>query len=176
MLLDPMSNAGPSDYRDNCNLSDDELEHFTITLANIDERKEKLPYQIPALPGTSYMKHILEGPPVLCFNLFRMYPSTFNALCALLRTSGYIDEKKNKSVSLEESVAIFLYVVGHRNTQRGAADRFPHSTHTINTHFKIVMRALARLAPTIIRLSNGNDTPIEIENNPQFYPWFKVKF
>jgi len=66
--------------------------------------------------------------------------------------------------------------VGHRNTQRGAADRFPHSTHTINSHFKIVLRALANLGPTIIRLSNENDTPFEIENNSQFFPWFKVNF
>ena len=70
MLLDPMSNAGPSDYDENSSSSDDELKHFTIILANIVEQKERLPYQIPALPGTAYMKHILEGPPVLCFNLF----------------------------------------------------------------------------------------------------------
>ncbi|KAF5950539.1 hypothetical protein HYC85_012532 [Camellia sinensis] len=40
-------------------------------------------------------------------------------------------------------------------------------------HFKIMMRALCRLAVLIIRPPDPNVIPLEIRNNPKHYPWFK---
>jgi hypothetical protein len=45
--------------------------------------------------------------------------------------------RSTKYLDVEESVAIFLMIIGHSQGQRVASDRFQHSTETINRHLKM---------------------------------------
>jgi hypothetical protein len=97
-----------------------------------------------------YITCMLKGNPTSCKEMFRMKPPQFKTLCTelmerqLMRSTRYLD--------VEESVAIFLMIIGHSHGQRVASDRFQHFTETINRHFKTVLGAVGRLAKIYIRV------------------------
>ncbi|KAL7194317.1 hypothetical protein ACSBR1_034683 [Camellia fascicularis] len=53
----------------------------------------------------------------------------------------------NMRLSLEESLAMFLFICGQSSCTRNAGDRFQHSNETIHRHFVLMMQALGNLAP-----------------------------
>jgi hypothetical protein len=73
-----------------------------------------------------YITYMLNGHPVPCFQMFRMEPPDFIALCFELRECQLI--KSIRNLDVEENVAIFLLLTRHCQGQRMAADRFQHST------------------------------------------------
>jgi protein involved in sex pheromone biosynthesis len=97
-----------------------------------------------------YITCMLNGNPTPCKEMFRMEPPQFITLCTklmerqIMRSTRYLD--------VEESVAIFLMIIGHSHGQRVASDRFQHFTETINRHFKTVLGAVGRLAKIYIRV------------------------
>ncbi|CAL5362231.1 unnamed protein product [Camellia sinensis] len=122
--------------------------------------------------GEMYTQHLLNGHPRTIREVLRMDAPTFRSLCDELKRREFVKVDKNR-LSIEQSLAILLYVCGHSERHRLAADRFQHSTETIHRHFKIMIRALCRLAVLIIRPLDLNVIPPEIRNNPKRYPWFK---
>ncbi|GLT54419.1 hypothetical protein SLA2020_276190 [Shorea laevis] len=69
-------------------------------------------------------------------------------------------------IMVEESLAFFYLIAGHRQGLRVAANRFQHSTETISRHFKKVMRALCSLSKTIIRPTHIGGVHLYIASNP----------
>jgi hypothetical protein len=82
--------------------------------------------------------------------------------------------RSTRNVEVEESVAIFLVVIGHSQGQRVASDRFQHSTETINRHIKTVLGAVGRLARIYIRVRHRTGVHSHVSGDPKYYPWFKV--
>ncbi|CAL5384396.1 unnamed protein product [Camellia sinensis] len=111
----------------------------------------KQPQRTCPYTGEMYTQHLLNGHPRTIREVLRMDAPTFRSLCDELKRREFIKVDKN----------------------RLAADRFQHSTETIHRHFKIMMRALCRLAVLIIRPPDPNVIPPEIRNNQKHYPWFK---
>lgn len=132
----------------------------------------KQPQRTCPYTGEMYTQHLLNGHPHTIREVLRMDAPTFRSLCDELKRREFIKVDKNR-LSIEQSLAIFLYICGHSERHRLAADRFQHSTETIHRHFKIMMRALCRLAVLIIRPPDPNVIPPEIRNNRKHYPWFK---
>jgi hypothetical protein len=77
-------------------------------------------------------------------------------------------------MSVEETLAIFCLIVGHRQGMRVAADWFQHSTGIICRHFKRVIRAFCNLGKTIIGPGHVGDVHPYIKNNPKYFAWFQV--
>jgi hypothetical protein len=100
------------------------------------------------LTGDAFIQEVLVGHQGTCYELFRMQRDTFLSLTNTLRAS-YLEDTQH--VRVEEALAIFCLIVGHRQGQRVAADRFQHSTETICRHVKRVMRALCNLGKSLIR-------------------------
>ncbi|GMQ10665.1 hypothetical protein CsSME_00053581 [Camellia sinensis var. sinensis] len=115
----------------------------------------KQPQRTCLYTGEMYAQHLLNGHPRTIREVLRMDAPTFRSLCDELKRREFIKVDKNNE------------------RHRLAADRFQHSTETIHRHFKIVMRALCRLAVLIIRPPDPNVVPPEIRNNPKRYPWLK---
>ncbi|CAL5435353.1 unnamed protein product [Camellia sinensis] len=115
----------------------------------------KQPQQTCPYTGEMYTQHLLNGHPRTIREVLRMDAPTFRSLCDELKRCEFIKVDKNSE------------------RHRLAADRFQHSTKTIHRHFKIMMRALCRLAVLIIRPPDPNVIPPEIRNNRKHYPWFK---
>jgi hypothetical protein len=82
--------------------------------------------------------------------------------------------RSTKYLDVEESVAIFLMIIGHSQGQRVASDRFQHSTETINRHLKMVPGAVGRLAIIYIKVQHRTVVHSHVSGDPKYYPWFKV--
>jgi hypothetical protein len=95
---------------------DDELSMILVVL-DISEDNENTKMSARNLPlrGAMYITCMLNGNPTLCKEMFRMEPPEFIALCSelrecqLMRSARYLD--------VEESVAIFLMIIGHSQGQ-----------------------------------------------------------
>ncbi|XP_059436125.1 protein ALP1-like [Corylus avellana] len=155
---------------------DDWFEEMFLNLLHIealcDEENEvdRIPQRTSALTGAAFVHEVLHGHPGTCYELFRMKRDTFISLADVLR-ANYIQD--TRTVSVEESLAIFCLIVGHRQGMRVAADRFQHSTETISRNFMCVMRALCNLGKSIIRPRNVDGVHPYIQENPKYYPWFQ---
>ncbi|CAL5333481.1 unnamed protein product [Camellia sinensis] len=79
----------------------------------------------------------------------------------------------NMRLSLEESLAMLLFICGQSSGTRNAGDRFQHSHETTHHHFVLMMRALRNLAPFVIQPPNMDVTHHKIRNDRQYWPWFK---
>ncbi|CAN0919914.1 hypothetical protein LINGRAPRIM_LOCUS2817, partial [Linum grandiflorum] len=69
--------------------------------------------------------------------------------------------------------AIFLTVISHSNSARVNAELFQHSTATISKYTCIVLKAVNKLAKTVIVPPKFDVVPHQILQNPKFYPYFK---
>ena len=69
------------------------------------------------------IEEILNGNDSFCFEMFRVHISIFRYLCYTLRLHRLIVEDEG-DVSLEESVAMFFFIMGHNTRQRVVGDRF----------------------------------------------------
>jgi len=95
-----------------------------------DQIKIKVPKNISILTGRVYVQELLCGHPVTFFELMRMRKDVFLLLCDKLKQTGLED---TKYMGIEEMVSIFMYIVGHKTTQRLAENRLQRSKATINT-------------------------------------------
>lgn len=100
------------------------------------DRIERVPQRTSALDGYDFIHKVLTGHPSTSYELFRMKREAFTSLCTTLR-ARYLED--SCEIRMEELLAIFYLIAGHRQRMRVAADWFQHSTETICRHFKRVM-------------------------------------
>ncbi|OAV99889.1 hypothetical protein PTTG_25090 [Puccinia triticina 1-1 BBBD Race 1] len=125
---------------------------LVIILAKMNRlRRKALPYNDLPFSGANYTAAIWGGNPRRCVSVFRIPASTF--LFISKRLLELEVEPISNRLMIEEQLAIFLYIVGHNNTNRQAQDRFQHSGETISS-------------PPV------NRTHGHIKSNPKFSPFF----
>ena len=73
--------------------------------------------------GRDYVAEVRDGNPTNFHDMFRMTLDLFYHLIDELKHDGYLKEGKGR-VNVQESVAIFLYIVSHNTRMRPTADRF----------------------------------------------------
>ena len=148
--------------------------YFRSSMEYVDKHYFKQPQRISILSGRAYIEEILNGHDATCYDLFRVHIPVFRHLCYTLRLHRLIVEDEG-DVSLEESVAMFLYIVGHNTRQRVVGDRFQHSLETIHRRFRIVLRSIHALGAILIKPDqNYNGLPAELRTNNKYFPWFEV--
>ena len=120
------------------------------------------------------MAEVRDGNPTNCHDMFRMTLNLFYHQVDELKYYGYLKEGKGR-VDVQETVAIFLYIVGHNTWMRLVANRFQHSTETMDRKFRKVLRAvhtydqhLIKPDPNVVGLSK------HLQGNNKYYPWFEV--
>ena len=165
-------NMDPNDLDDDDDLLD--LETLNV-LGGVNENVpiERMPQHNAPFTGHMYTQFLLNGHPSNMRELLRVDVHCFRALVDELISRGVVDVGIMR-MSVEESLAIFLFIVGQSGGHRLAADRFQHSTETINRHFKMIMRGLGNLAPFIITPLDMSVTPPQILLDNRFNPWFEV--
>ena len=102
-----------------------------------------------------------------------MEKHVFLRLCYTLESLDLLHE--DRYVGVQESVAIFLFIVSHNIRVRVAIERFQQSKDTIHRQFKHVLRALCEFSQHIIRAHIRGATP-EIASNPKYFPYFEVSY
>uniref|UniRef100_A0A803N8W4 Transposase n=1 Tax=Chenopodium quinoa TaxID=63459 RepID=A0A803N8W4_CHEQI len=105
-----------------------------------------------------------------CLGQIRMRPAPFYSLCNILVERGLLRESVRMSV--KEQVIIFLHLLGHNVRFRVIGGRFFRSTWTVHYYFHIVLQAILRLYPEVVKPPTTSIQP-EIQNNPRFFPWFE---
>jgi hypothetical protein len=86
------------------------------------------PYHTSALTGQAWVEELLRGHPQRIYNELGVHLHVFVALMITLRGLGYGD---SKYVSLEEQLAIFLYICRTGLTCRHVGERFQRSNETV---------------------------------------------
>ena len=79
------------------------------------------------------LNSLIKDSDIGCINELRMNMSTFNVLCEMLRDIG--DSRETKKMSLNETVAIFLYILAHHKKNRTIGNYFVRSGETISRQF-----------------------------------------
>ncbi len=90
---------------------------------------ENIPYHTSALSGHGWVMELLNGHPDRIKNELGMRKHVFHALVAALRASGLQD---SRHISLNEKVAIFLYMSVTGLRIRAVGERFQHANETIS--------------------------------------------
>ncbi|KAH7845955.1 hypothetical protein Vadar_007940 [Vaccinium darrowii] len=122
--------------------------------------------------GEAYTNFLLNGNPHTMADLLRVDSFTFVSLVGLIVERGHIDWNR-KRLSVEVSLAMFLYICSLNHRMRTTADRFQCSTDTVHLHFKYMVRALCNVAPLVIHTPDMNEVPAKIVNDRRFNPWFE---
>lgn len=156
---------------------DDEIDEWKLyRIVQARKKIVKEPCRTSALTGEDYLVELIGGHSDRILDNCRITLDTFRRLCNVLREGHYIEEHHQRQVSIEESLAMFLTLTGTDGRIRVLAERFQHSTETIDRNVNCVVEALVRFAPNIIAPRNEQVIHPRIRNNPKFYPWFKVFF
>ncbi|KAK3173946.1 hypothetical protein Dsin_032816 [Dipteronia sinensis] len=97
----------------------------------------------------------------------------FLNLCQTLEQSQLLEDDRH--VTVIEAVGMCLYILSHGAVMRVVVERFQQSKDTVYRQFKSVLKGLCGLTPNIIleRTRGQHPPPLEIRNNPKFYPYFK---
>nr|XP_017250299.1 PREDICTED: uncharacterized protein LOC108220916 isoform X3 [Daucus carota subsp. sativus] len=89
------------------------------------------------------LNSLIKDSDIGCINELRMNRSTVNVLCEMLRDIG--DLRETKKMSLNETVAIFLYILAHHQKNRTSGNYFVRSGETISRQFNRCLLAVLKL-------------------------------
>ncbi|WAR54063.1 hypothetical protein PtB15_3B573 [Puccinia triticina] len=103
----------------------------------------KEPYNNAIFTGEAWTRHILNGNRLRAQAMFRLSTHVFD-ICSEELLSIDV-EPASKLVSMDEQLAIFLYIVGQNATNRQTQDRFQHSGETISRIFHHVIDLFLQL-------------------------------
>jgi hypothetical protein len=129
------------------------------------------PSQIRDLYRNAHMYRLLYGGRNNCIDYLRMDIGPFFNLARIMRQGGLLKDTIN--VSIEEQLAMFLHIMGHKSKNRVMKIHFIRSGETVSRYFNAVLGAICSICDHFVRQA-GRETPIEITNNPLYYPFFKV--
>src|SRR5436305_1949590 len=127
------------------------------------------PLRTSPLSGHQYIHELLNSHPNRIQEVLRMKLEVFQFLCVELKTKGLKDSRYG--ITVEQQVAMFLYVVARSASNRDVQERFQHSGETVSRYFHAVLKAINRLVPKYIKLPTSN-IPVAITSNAKFYPFF----
>ncbi|KAL0390796.1 UNVERIFIED_CONTAM: hypothetical protein Scaly_0436700 [Sesamum calycinum] len=138
--------------------------------------RENVPRNTSALQGAGWVAEIMTTPHQgRFFDNIRMTKPCFYALVDALTSRGLLPQGQTSRVTSIEEVALFMQTVGMHKRHRDNMERFQHSLETINRRFHRVLSALCAMAPELITPPNFTEPHPRVANNPDFYPFFKVK-
>ncbi|KAL5553936.1 hypothetical protein UlMin_041337 [Ulmus minor] len=123
-----------------------------------------------AFNGRNRTLELLQGPDDQFVQVLRLNKECFYRLSSLLTENGLRD---TRSISAHEQLMMFLTIVGHCDTNRRSKFEWRHSGETVSRHFHNVCAYLLALAPRLIGPPDFVHTASKIENNPNFFPYFR---
>lgn len=96
-----------------------------------------------------HINRLVRESDITCIEQLRMDRRCFMTLCHIVRTIGGLGHSKH--VTLEEKMALFLYVLAHDLKVRKLKFNFFRSGETISRHFNDVLKAVLRLQGHLLR-------------------------
>lgn len=81
--------------------------------------------------------------------------------------------KNTKNVTVEEQLAMSIFIMAHNVRNEVIQERFQHSGETLSRHFHNVSRALPLFAKELIQPPSFDEVPIQIHESKRYCPYFK---
>lgn len=122
----------------------------------------KVPYQI------NHIRDLVGISDEICRHNLRMPRSAFHRLCFLLENVSGL--RPNKSVSVEEQVAMFLSILAHHKKNVTLQTDFKRSGHTVSIYFNRVLLSVLKLYPLLVITPE----PVPEGSNDHRWQHFKV--
>ncbi|KAI8002511.1 Protein ALP1-like [Camellia lanceoleosa] len=99
-----------------------------------------------------HINRLVRESDITCIEQLHMDSRCFMTLCHMVRTIGGLGHSKH--VTLEEKMALFLYVLAHDLKVRKLKFNFFRSGETVSRHFNDVLKAVLRLQGHLLRTPN----------------------
>ncbi|XP_024006787.1 uncharacterized protein LOC112083359 [Eutrema salsugineum] len=131
---------------------DDELGFFYLLTA------ERLSHRTDRGAGWRHVQKLMHGSDQQCYDILRMKQRPFKELCKMLSRRYGLRESEN--VYVEESVAMFLEVVGQDMTMRVIAERYQRSLDTVKRKLDDVLSVLLKFAADTLKPEEGEFTRV----------------
>jgi hypothetical protein len=104
---------------------------ITAAILAVTPLLDKIPYHTSILSGEGWVQELITGHPERMRTELGMRPHVFSLLIEELYGTGM---RRSKFLSLEEQLAIFLYMSVTGLSIRHVAERFQHSNATISMY------------------------------------------
>jgi hypothetical protein len=134
--------------------------------------RAKTPCHTSKLSGAEYTCELLEGHQSRSYHDLRMEARIFKALVDYLSSRGLLHT--TMGVTVEEQLAIFLYMLARNASFTALCDRLQHSGETMHRHIAACFNAISSLAFDFVK-PPSNETHWKISSNPQFAPYFQIE-
>ncbi|XP_042484942.1 putative nuclease HARBI1 [Macadamia integrifolia] len=131
----------------------------------------KQPYRGESLRGFIETERIISVSNRTCRSIIRMSRKTFFSLCQLMQESDFL--RDSPTVRVEEQLVMFLQTIGHNLKNRKAVHDFGHSGETVSRYFNLVLGAVIKLYPILLKPLCTTTHERISSNCRSFYPYFK---
>ncbi|PPD94280.1 hypothetical protein GOBAR_DD08703 [Gossypium barbadense] len=123
--------------------------------------------------GQIWVDEVLNGHDDRCMISFRMPKNIFHRLLHDLQTNYGL---KNGKVSAMEKLALSLYILGNRESNSNATERFQRSGETVSRIFTDMLHIFARMGIDTIKPIEGQfeEVPNRIRHDTIYWSHFKV--
>lgn len=123
------------------------------------------------LSGQLWFIELITGNDNRFFEQLWMRKQVFqNLVCKLTNNCGLTPAKH---IRVEESVGIFLYMIGQPSSYRNAQEWFQHSSETIHKHFNKVLEVVCKSEKKVIKHVDLVDSSQYIRDDNQCWSYFK---
>ncbi|KAJ9556271.1 hypothetical protein OSB04_010885 [Centaurea solstitialis] len=117
--------------------------YIRLQIREIKTKDEKI------MDRMKWMFRLTMESDAVCISELRMDRSTFRVLCDMVSDTGCL--KPTRNTSIEEVVAMFLYTLAHHKKNRTISHLFSRSKETISRQFHLVLLAILRLHPILLK-------------------------
>ncbi|XP_042484470.1 uncharacterized protein LOC122064786 [Macadamia integrifolia] len=131
----------------------------------------KKPYRCEPLRGIIETERIINHSDKTCREQIRLSKRAFFSLSHLIREKGLL--RDSKSVQVNEQLVMFLQIVGHNVKNRVIAHKFGHSGETVSRYFNLVLGAIIKLYPILLKPPSVAAHHQITSKEGRFYPYFK---
>ena len=128
-----------------------------------------------SLSGERWVVELINNHWDRIFDNLRMEAPLFRQLCDLLLERGYWEPHPTQRVGIHEPITICLLCLSYNERHRVLAERFQHSSETVNRHPQRCLRSLVRLGRDLVKPIDYHTIHPRIQNSALFWPWFKVR-
>ncbi|KAL3507361.1 hypothetical protein ACH5RR_032743 [Cinchona calisaya] len=97
-----------------------------------------------------YLFRLVSENDATCISQLRMDRRTFTILCEMIRDVGSLRDIRN--MTLEEIVAMFVYVLAHHKKNRTVAHKFLRRGETVSRHFNQCLLVLLKLHHMLLKI------------------------
>ncbi|PPE02911.1 hypothetical protein GOBAR_DD00071 [Gossypium barbadense] len=122
--------------------------------------------------GQMWVDEVLNGHDDRCMNSFRMAKDIFHSLLHGLQTNYGL---KNGKLLAMEKLALSLYILGNRESNSNATERFQQSGEIVSRIFTNMLHIFARMGIDTIKPTEGQfeEVPNHIRHDTRYWPHFK---